>query len=313
MPAVVPPSPVTFDVVGVGAACVDIVSRVPSVPEATGPRSKVRVSDRARRCGGQTATAMCACARLGLRAAFVGHVGRDDAGALVQRALVDGGVDVSHLGVQDVSTATALIVIPEASGERMVLWHRDSGLRFDPATVPVALLQSARVVHVDDVDLPLAARAAAIARAGGALVTTDIDQPDPAVLALVEHATHAIFADHVPSALTGESSPEAALAALGARYPRTVLGVTLGAHGALIWHDGSLLRVGGHAVRVVDTTGAGDVFRAGFIYGLCQAWPLERILAFSNAAAASSCTRPGGIDAAPTLTQALNVGREPEA
>jgi sugar/nucleoside kinase (ribokinase family) len=313
MTAETPFSLVTFDVVGVGAACLDIVSRVPFAPDASGPRSKVRVSDRALRCGGQTATAMCACARLGLRAAFVGHVGRDEAGALVRRTLVDRGVDVSHLGFRDVATATALIVIPEASGERMVLWHRDSGLRFDPAEVPVALLQSARVVHLDDVDLQLAARAAAIARAAGAMVTTDIDQSDPAVLALVEHATHAIFADHVPSALTGESSPEASLAALGARYPRTVLSVTLGAQGALVWHDGALLRVSGHAVSVVDTTGAGDVFRAGFIYGLCQAWPLERVLAFANAAAASSCTRPGGIDAAPTLDQALALSPKPRA
>lgn len=301
------PSATTFDVVGVGAACLDIVSRVPFAPEASGPRSKVRVSDRALRCGGQTATAMCACARLGLRAAFVGHVGRDDAGGLVGRTLVEHGVDRSHLAFRDAATATALIVIPDESGERMVLWHRDSGLRFDQAEVPVALLQSTRVVHVDDVDLPLAVRAAAIARAAGALVTTDIDQSDPEVLALLEHATHAIFADHVPAALTGASSPEASLAALGGRYPRTVLCVTLGAEGALLWHEGAFLRVAGHVVSVVDTTGAGDVFRAGFIYGLCQAWPLQRVLAFANAAAASSCARPGGIDAAPTLDQALGL------
>lgn len=291
----------TYDVVGVGAACLDIVSRVPEAPEIAGPRSKVRVSDRASRCGGQTATAVSACARLGLRTAFVGQVGSDAAGDLVRRTLAGRGVNVTHLLACAGATATAIIVIPESSGERMVLWHRDAELTFDPKALPVPMLQSAQVVHVDDVDLPLAVAAARIARRAGVLVTTDIDQTEPAVLDLVAQASHAIFAGHVPEVLTGESSPERALEALGRRYPDAVLCVTRGAEGALLWQNGALLRVAGHVVPVVDTTGAGDIFRAGFIYGLCRAWSIEKVLRFANAAAAWSCTRPGGIEAAPTV------------
>ena len=71
-------------------------------------------------------------------------------------------------------------------------------------------------------------------------------------------------------------------------------------------------------VKVVDGTGAGDVFRAGFIYGLLQKWPVPDMLRFANAAAALSCTRLGAIPSVPTLAEVQKLlarprGRSPEA
>jgi sugar/nucleoside kinase (ribokinase family) len=62
-----------------------------------------------------------------------------------------------------------------------------------------------------------------------------------------------------------------------------------------------LIHVPGFEVEAVDTTGAGDVFRGGFIYGLLQQWPVDRVLRFANAAAAVSCTRTGALDSVPSL------------
>jgi sugar/nucleoside kinase (ribokinase family) len=60
-------------------------------------------------------------------------------------------------------------------------------------------------------------------------------------------------------------------------------------------------------VSVVDSTGAGDVFRAGFIYGLLQGWPIPQVLRFANAAAAVSCTRLGALASVPSIEEVTEV------
>ena len=77
--------------------------------------------------------------------------------------------------------------------------------------------------------------------------------------------------------------------------------MTLGARGAMLLDGERLHRVGGHAVRAVDTTGAGDVFRGAFIYGQLRGDPPDQVLRFANAAAAVSCTREGAIGGIPTV------------
>ncbi|MFN8060515.1 MAG: carbohydrate kinase family protein [Vicinamibacterales bacterium] len=293
-----------FDVIGIGAACVDIVSVVPELPETSGPRSKVRIESQTTRCGGQTATAMVACARLGLRPAFVGAVGDDLHGARVRRTLAANGVDITGLVMRSAPTASALILVPATTGERVVLWNRDSALALDPGDLSDTLFGLAPIVHVDDVDLEVSVRVAARARRAGAIVTTDIDQTRPDVLTLVEHASFAIFTDHVAPALTGEPDVARAATVLAERY-RTAVCVTLGAEGALMCQDGRVERDSGFRVDAIDTTGAGDVFRAGFIYGLRQGWTGAGLLAFANAAAALSCARAGAIDGAPTLAEVV--------
>ncbi|MGH9311849.1 MAG: carbohydrate kinase family protein, partial [Vicinamibacterales bacterium] len=145
-----------------------------------------------------------------------------------------------------------------------------------------------------------AVETARIARRAGVPITTDLDRVTERTPELVSLATHPIFAEQVPAALTGEADPERALRALR-RAHQGLLTVTLGAHGAAALDGDRFITIPGHHVRAVDTTGAGDVFRGGFIYGLVRGWSADRMLQFANAAAAVSCTRPGAIDGAPAL------------
>ena len=69
------------------------------------------------------------------------------------------------------------------------------------------------------------------------------------------------------------------------------------------------MRVPGFAVDAVDTTGAGDVFHAGAVYGLLQGWPVDDTLRFAAAAAALKCERIGGRPGIPTLERALRLVR----
>jgi sulfofructose kinase len=119
---------------------------------------------------------------------------------------------------------------------------------------------------------------------------------------LVEAVSVPILAEHMPSALTGIDDLEGALRALRRRH-QGLLVVTLGPQGAMALEGDRLLRTPGLHVEAVDTTGAGDVFRGGFIYGLLHGWPVDRVLRFANAAAAASCTKLGALDGVPSLQE----------
>jgi sugar/nucleoside kinase (ribokinase family) len=153
---------------------------------------------------------------------------------------------------------------------------------------------------VDDVDDDAAIRAATIARAAGAIVTIDIARMTPLTEELVGAVTHAIFAQHVPTHLTGTNNMEEALRILRKRHDQ-VLCVTLGEHGAMALDGDRLYQEPAFAVHAVDTTGAGDVFRGGFIYALIHGQPMDQALRTANAAAAVSCTRLGALNGVPAL------------
>jgi sugar/nucleoside kinase (ribokinase family) len=151
------------------------------------------------------------------------------------------------------------------------------------------------------VDLDASIEAALLARAAGTPVTSDIERTTEDVTALIGAVTIPIFAEHVPLALTGQTDLPRALEQL--RKPHhAMLCVTLGARGALLLAAGDVIHEPGIAVKTVDTTGAGDIFRGAFIYALLRGDAPRDILRFANAAAALSCTRLGAMSSVPSLS-----------
>lgn len=292
--------PRTPDVVGVGANSVDFVYRLPDSPRADSPTAKLRISSHTVSCGGQMATALAGCAALGLYPAYVGAVGTDDNGGRVRRELAGRGIDLSHVVTRDGANQFAVITVDDRTGERIVLWDRDDRLRLRPAEVPPALIASARLVHVDDVDEDAAIRAATLARDAGVPATSDLDRVTNRTAELVAAVTIPIFAEHVVPALTGEADYERGLRQLRQSHDG-MLCITLGPRGSMMLAGDRLYVEPGFAVQAVDTTGAGDVFRAGFIYAFLEGREPAEILRFANAAAAVSCTRAGALASVPTL------------
>jgi len=286
-----------WDVVGIGENSVDLVARVPTLAHL---RGKVQIESRQFSYGGQAATAMCACAALGLRVKYVGATGADEYGRLIREELRRRNVDTTDIVTREAATRFAIVLVNQSDGERLVLWDADRRLQLDETELPVDALTSTRVLHVDDTDVAMAVRAAGIARATGALVTSDIDTVTSRTIDVIGAVTHAIFSEHVPREITGRHDLADAMHALAERHDN-VLCVTMGSHGSMAIEQGQMHYVPGFTVAAVDTTGAGDVFRAGFIYALLQNMSIEQTLRFANAAAALSCTRAGAISGVPTL------------
>src|SRR5207247_6520419 len=110
-----------WDVIGFGENSVDFAYVLPSYPQPYGPAAKMRIRQRRVLCGGQMATAMCACASLGLRAKYVGVTGTDDNGRRIRAELRRRNVDVSDLVSRDLENPFAVTLIPASTRHRLLL------------------------------------------------------------------------------------------------------------------------------------------------------------------------------------------------
>ena len=285
------PETAEFDVVGFGLNAVDHLCFVSEYPRRD---TKPRVDRFERSPGGQAASAMVVCSRLGLRAKYVGKVGGDETGAFSLQSIRSEGVDTEDVAVvPGVTNQLAMIIVDSSTGERTILWHRPAEIATTPEEVTTEKVAGGRALLIDGHDAPAAARAAALARERGIPVVLDAESVKEGTAEVVANTDILIASRDFPRAFTGASDLERAFDELRAAGPR-VVGATLGSIGAVVMvADGSVVASPAYRVDVADTTGAGDVFHGAFLYGLLAGWSVDRTLAFSNAAAALNCTAAG--------------------
>jgi sugar/nucleoside kinase (ribokinase family) len=277
------------DLVGVGLNATDTLIPLDTYP-ARG--SKVEYSAASVMPGGQAASTVVACQCWGLNTRYVGKLGDDDAGRLHRREFARTGVDARLVEVKGAASPQSLIVV-DGGGERTVLCRRDERLLLKPSDLDRTWIENARALHVDGYETAAATTAARWARAAGIPVIADLDEIYRGVEDLMENVDYLIVSRDFPTRLTGERSLERALHRMHSRYGGKVTAATLGSEGVLAWDGDHFHLHAAYRVPVVDTTGAGDIFHAGFIYGLLQGWPLERQLDFACAAAALNCMHSG--------------------
>jgi sugar/nucleoside kinase (ribokinase family) len=283
-----------FDIVGFGQNSVDYVAVAATHPS---PNSKQQLEQFACLPGGQVATAIVACARLGWRARYIGSFGDDAAGSLSRESLTAEGVDIrAARTVPGATNRLAVILVDARTGERTVLWHHDPALRLDPLDgASREAAASGRLLLVDCEDIAAATAAAMAARQATVPTIVDIEDVRPGTHALLQEIDAIISAEEFPSALTGHTDLGRALEAIEREFRAPLVCVTLGAEGSLARCGGREIRTAPFAVECVDTTGAGDAFRGAFAAG-CLRWPkgdIETVLAYANAAAALSCRALG--------------------
>lgn len=277
------------DVVGVGLNATDTLIALPDYP-ARGSKMEYRAASVMP--GGQTATTVIACQTWGLRTRYVGKLGDDDAARLHEKAFDRAGVEARLIKVAGGVSPQSLILV-DGGGERTVLCQRDERMALKPEELDRAWIVNARALHVDGYDTAAATLAASWARAAGIPVIADLDEIYPGVDELIENVDYLIVSRDFPCRLMDDRNLENALRQMHSRYGCRLSAATLGPDGVLAWDGKQLLHSAAYRVPVVDTTGAGDIFHAGFIYGLLKDWPLERQLDFSCAAAAMNCMAHG--------------------
>lgn len=280
-----------YDVVGVGLNATDTLILLSKFPAYAG---KVAFEREILSPGGQVASAMVTCARLGLRVKYIGTVGDDERGRVQMESLRATGIDLSDVEVRtNCPNQTAYILIDQTTGERTVLWRREECLRLDPASITTDQITSARLLHIDGHDTPAVTRAAEIARQHGIPVTVDVDTLYHGFDKVLPHVDYLVASSEFPVQWTNERDPFKALRTIQEEYGIRVAAMTLGAHGALALAEGEFVYSPAFVVNCVDTTGAGDVFHGAFCYAVLQNMPMRDALEFSNAMAALNCTALG--------------------
>lgn len=277
------------DLVGVGLNATDTLISLPNYPERG---SKVEYAHASILPGGQTASAIIACQTWGLTARYVGKLGNDDAATLHRREFARAGVDTRIVTVDGAASPQSLVIV-DAGGERTVFCSRDPRLVLQPVDLDRSWIVNARALHIDGLETAAATMAASWARTAGIPVIADLDELYPGVEELIANIDYLIVSRDFPTHLTGERNLEQSLRHMKRRYGCAVTGATLGQDGVLAWDGNNFHLRPAYRVPVADTTGAGDIFHAGFIYGLLQGWPLSRQLDFACAAAALNCTAIG--------------------
>jgi sulfofructose kinase len=283
------PSSKTVDVVGVGLNATDTLIPVHQYPAAG---SKVEFRSARVLPGGQVATAMVACQSWGLRTRYVGKVGDDLAATLHRSEFANHGVETHLFTAPGCPSQQAFILVDDA-GERTVLWKRDDRLAIQPTDLQRDWILQSRALHLDGHDTPAATVADTWAREAGLPVIADLDELYPGVDSLLPLIDYLITSLDIPGRICNESDLRKSLPAVRAKYNARLTAATLGHEGVLAYDGAQFHYAPAFRVQTTDTTGAGDIFHAGFIYGLLQGWPLPRQLQFACAAAALNCTGIG--------------------
>lgn len=289
-----------LDAVGFGLNAVDHLVVVPEYPAFD---TKVHLTEHVQAAGGQTASAMVALRRLGMKTAYAGRFGSDAEGTFGLESLRTEDVNTEFAEVvEGARNQIAFIIIDERNGERTIIWERDERLSYAADEAPVELSARGCVLHLDAHDPPACLAMAKAARAAGTIVSADIDNIYEGLPELLPLIDILISSAEFPHRLTGISDERASLVEIKARFGCALVGMTLGTRGAMLYHDGLFLESEAFAVPggCRDTTGAGDAFHAGFLYGLLTGAEIEASLRLANATAALKCRSLGARTSLPT-------------
>ena len=287
-----------FKVSGLGQCCLDYIGKIDAYPP---PDTKCEFSDMVIQGGGPVATALVALSRWGVSCAFAGVLGDDQFGAMIKSSLDDEGIDTHGILVRNgFASQFAFIVAEPGAGHRTIFWRRPTGPPPSPDEIDYRIIRNAKVFHTDGIFLETSLAACKAARDAGVQVVVDAGSLREGMLELARMSDYFLASETFAQALVGEDKPMEACIKLAELGPR-VVGVTLGPKGYVALDRGRRIRQPAYPVAAVDTTGCGDVFHAGFIYGLLENWNIDKCLNFSAWAGARVSLKLGGRTGIPPL------------
>lgn len=294
-----------FQVYGLGQSCLDYLGKIERYPP---PDVKYEFTDMLIQGGGPVATALVALSRWGTSCTFAGVVGDDQFGSFIKASLDEEGVDTSGVLLREESASQFAFILAEPGvGRRTIFWHRPTGAPPSPEELDYNSIRAVEVLHTDGLFAEASLAAARAAQEAGVKVVVDAGSLREGMLDLVQLSDYFLASETFSEALVGEGRPLDACRKLAELGPRLV-GVTLGPRGYVALAEGRIIEQPAYPVNAVDTTGCGDIFHAGFTYGLVQGWKVDKCLDFAAWAAAMVSLKLGGRTSIPTLEQIEKEG-----
>jgi sulfofructose kinase len=271
-------------------------------PDRAGVRT--RFTERMVAPGGMVGTAIAQAAHLGCDAHVLSVVGDDADGRLIRKTLRAYGVNTRRLlSSRESESTVAVVLVEKRGGERRFIVPDRRALERGVPDFDLRPIRSDCVLMVDGHFPDQALRAVRLARKIGATVVGDFNRPSPVVRKLLPFVDFPIvpqeFVDHF-----AEGDPHRAIRELAKRYGGTPI-ITLGAKGGLFWEAGRARRFRAGRVKVVDTTGAGDVFHGAFSTAILREATVRDAIALGVCAASLCCTALGGTGRLLSRTEAL--------
>ena len=314
-----------FDVAGLGNALVDALvvvddeallaefGLIRGTMHPVGHDQWQRVYERIRRhkvtfdSGGSCANSIATVGLLGASAIYCGQVGDDQMGRMYASRMTDACGTHALRFTPDESTGKCLSIISTKDAERTMLTDLGAAISLPSLGDFADVLKTTKIAHFTGYTLlggpmqEIAMSAMETAFMAGARVS--LDAADPFVVTavkdllwrLLERYTDIVFLNAEEARVLTGSEPEPAITEIAERGGLSTVVVKLGAEGSLVLHQGDLHRIAAHRVQAIDTTGAGDAYAGGFLFGQVKGWDAKRSGDFASAVAALTVSQVGAV------------------
>lgn len=288
-------------VAGLGQCALDHLFIADVLPESDTKKELIKWTIEG---GGPVATALVSLARLGATCSFFGITGDDEAGAKIRTSLVNEGVNIDGLIKRsDSDSQVAFILVEKDSGRRTIYWKRPSAEPLKTAELPAGFLDNTDFLLIDGLMSEASLYAAEKASEKGIPIMLDAGRVRKGMMDLAGICDYIVCSEEFAREYSEQSAsfnPEKAILKMKVFGARTVT-ITMGEEGSITMFQEEVFNTPAFKVDVVDTTGAGDVFHGGYIYGLLQGWNIHGVVRFASAFAALKCRSLGGRAGIPSL------------
>lgn len=291
-----------FDIVGIGRNSWDRILTVDNYPK---PDEKMNVNASSNQCGGQVANTLVAAAKLGVKTKYLGKFGDDAYGTAVRSALFKSGVDISHCKIiPGIPNQSAVIIVDQKSSTRNVFTVKHPKLDIQPKDFQSKEYIDGKILYLGARNIDEIKAFAKTGKAKDCVVAVDLDDNHPAVDELLSQVSILFCPKDYLDKFVTEESVQSKIKLLYDKHHLQLICCTLGAQGSLAYDGKQFYQKDACKIEVTDTTGAGDVFQAGFLVGLLQNKNIDECLGFANAVAAYKCMHIGSQQGSPTLLEA---------
>lgn len=273
-----------------------------NVDKYPGPGMKINANGFFMQGGGPVPNVVIGLARLGFKSALIAVVGDDPFGKISIEEIKNEGVDHRFIIVKKQPSALATGWIEDGSGQRTMVLSREIFVK--PGDIKTSAYPIPRVLHLDGRDMPATLKLARWAKRKGVVVSFDIGSMRNDVSEVFPYVDHLVVADSYAFPFTRTKTARSAIRKLARLCPGTIV-VTEGIKGStgverLPDKEGRFIFQPAYRVKNVDTTGAGDCYHTGYLYGLLEGCDIAQRMKLGSAAAALKCTKPGARSGIPT-------------